>query len=765
MGTKRVSGFSGSSKGQVTVFIIIGIILLFSFAVVFFIVKSGTTERLAAAEDPIIAQVPQEFQPLQSYTDSCIRQIGKRGLLVLGEQGGYIYPDLMGEYSATNPTDAQGIDLQPLKVPYWHYNAEPNNANKIIFSSLQPKLYASEDSAMSIEAQLARYVEDKLDDCLRNYEPFAGQGFMVTILSPKEVAVRVGEESVNFLLTMKVEAARGEAEHTIKEFYVKIPLRLKHYYEVAQQITQAEQNYSFMERQGMELIQVYSAVDASKLPPTSGETFELVPTIYWNTPDVKGKIKQMLASHVPVLRLASNSNFYRYEYPVSDLSGLYQQTYDTTVLPLFDNRGVNVNFDYFGWEPYFEVNDKGGTIQPLHLARHYQLLHFGIQTYDTLYDISYPVLITLEDSTALDGDGFTFVFALESNIRRNQPAQDEQTVPGSVSAFSSSNVCDKDKYGTEILKTIIIDSATQEPLEAVQIGLTIPQQDTCVIGVTDQQGELESKYPAVYGGALSLIKADYLTNFYPIDTYKYKEQPGIIGYATAYSSQPILEMHKYKTVQVSVKKKNIEKCVGNRCFFSNLLSLAGGEVYSYTPQSLDAKHAWIYTGVTKELSPEEEATIVLTRVGDLNEKVRGEAFGTAISLSGNNLVQEVQLVPGIYEVTGLLTRNKEVLIPQEERCTDPLFLGLLGDECFTIDELILGQFLEGQLQWDERSTYLTITPEQLYSSNNVEFYIPSINIQNVPAQEHIRVVEDIQMVGQLENISRNLRQQLEPKFT
>lgn len=767
MDCKRGCQFRGTSrgishKGQVTVFIIIGIIILFAVAGILYVTKKGTLSDLETEKEPFISEVPQEFQPLQSFTENCINQIGKRGLLILGEQGGYIYPDIVGEYSASDPTDADGLNLEPLKVPYWHYNKEPNTANKIAFASLQPKLYFREDPGMSIEAQLARFVNEKIDSCLDNYNAFILQGFQVQI-GTKDTEVHVGENTVNFLLNMPVEAQKGAAQQTMEQFYVKIPLQLKHYYEVANQISQAEQNYSFLEHQGLDLIQVFSSVNPNKLPPTSGETFELVPTVYWNTPDVKEKVKQMLTSNVPLLQLASSNNLYHYEYPIADLSGLYQRTYDNMILPLFDSKGLNVDFNYFGWEPYFNVNDKGESIEPLNAVVNYKLLHFGTQSYDTIYDISYPIMITIEDKAALGGEGYNFVFALESNIRNNRPIQDKEAWPAPISAFSPSDVCDKDKYGTEILKTVVVDSDTQKPLEAVQIGLTIPEQDTCIIGLTDQHGELESKYPAVYGGALSLIKPEYLTNFYPVDTYKYKEQPGIIGYATASYNEPVLEMHKYKTISVSVKKKNIEKCVENSCFFSSVLSPTGGEVYSYNPQFLDSKHKWVFTGVTKELAPEEQASITLTRVADLNEKVRNEDFGTAVSLSGNNPPQEIQLVPGIYEVSGRLTLNQEVVIPKEERCSDAVFLGF-GEECFTIDELILDQFLEGQIEWNDYHTYLTITSEQLYGSHKLEFYIPAVNIQNVPPQEHIRVIEDMQMVGQLGNISQIVRSSLEPKF-
>lgn len=754
-----------SKRGQVTVFIIVGIVILFAFAGILYFNKSVVQERITAEGDPILAQALQEFVPLQSYTENCLNQIGRRGLRILGEQGGYIYPNIMGEYSAINPTDADGIDLEPAKVPYWHYNPEPNNANKITFSSLQPKLYAVDDPEMSIEAQLGRYVDEKLTACLNGYEPFLGSGFSVQIISDAKTEVRVGESTVNFLLNLEVDAAKGEAQHDFDMFFMKIELPLKKYYELASSITTAEQNYSFLEKQGLDLVQVYSGFDLHKLPPTSGATFDIIPTLFWNTLEVEAKMKEMLMAHVPLLRLASSNNFYRYEYPAVDLSGLYQQTYDNMILPL-DGKSQDITFDYFDWNLYLNTNDEMGVIKPTHVSTP-QLSFlpsapFATQAYSTLYDVSYPVLVTIHDPQVLDKEGYSFQIALEANIRNNEPAHADQILT-EISPFNPTDICDQNKFGTEVLKTIVIDSSTKEPLEAVSLGFTVPDQDTCTMGLTNGQGVLESTYPAVYGGVLSMIKSEYLTNFYPIDTYKYKESSAVIGYAVEYHDNPVMEMHPFKLLNITVKKKNLEKCIEERCFFSSLFVPSSGQIYSYVPATRDEEHRWLFTGATQQLESNEEATIILTRVSDLNTHIRNDPYGTAVTLSAHNAGQEIELVPGIYEVTAFLTIHDDIIIPEEERCTDDIILGF-GEECFTLDETVVNPFIAGQLEWTASPAYLEITPEQLYGSSELEFYLPYMHLQNVPLEEHLRVIEDLQVMGQLGNFSQLLRDELEPRW-
>ncbi len=825
MGTKRGSigsletgsftsgtGVSGS-RGQITIFIIIGILILLIFGGAYFFISRTVTETLTAEGEPVIAAVPLEFQPLQRYTDACLTGLGKRGLRILGEQGGYIHPDVLGEFSSTDPADADGLDLEPLKVPYWHYSREPNAGNKVNYASLQPPLHdenvpeLSIGADLSIEAQLARFVEEKIESCLQDYAPFTEQGFFVDVQSEPEMQVAVGPQAVNFWLKLEVEAVRGDARHEFRQFFVKIPLRLQDYYAAADNIRKLEQNYSILEKQALDLVQVYAGADADKLPPTSGATFDLVPTLFWSTADIKVKIQEMLTANVPLIRFAGTDNFYQYQYPASDLSGLYQRTYDNMVLPLTAGEGTEVRFDYLGWQPYLKVNAGGATIKPDHMATHYSILHFGVQNYNTLYDLSYPVLVSIHDPQALDGEGYTFVFALESNVRDNRPAQDNEEFAPPVASFQRSAICNPEQRSTELVRAIVVDSGTKEPLEAVQFAFQIPEQDTCEIGVTNDEGEVEASYPAVYGGVLNLVKQDYLTNLYPLDTYNYQNQPAVLGYAVADVGQPAIEMHKFKTLKATVKKKALNKCIrgapavhiseaeaalatgtllavspfatavpggsiGSRdaCFGQDVFGASGEPVQNYKPQYLDGRHQWYFSNVAVPLEENEEVTVILNRVRDIQPGIYQPEFTAFVSERSGQEPQDIELVPGVYEVSGFLRLNEEIIIPAETRHTGGVATAL---SCLDLDgcpiplpETFMEQFMSGSLQWDTERTYMTITPEQLYNAESIEFYVPAMNIRDVPPAPHIRVVEDLQVMGQVGNISTfpEVRGALEPRF-
>ncbi len=813
-----------SKRAQVTIFIIIGIVILFAFAGILYVTKLNVTESFTAAGEPVIADVPQEFKPIRSYTEHCLQEVAARGLRLLGQQGGYIYPDVVGRYSTTDPTESDGINLDPAKVPYWYYNVEPNAAYKVTFSSLQPKLHSKDDPQMSIESQLARFVDENIENCLSDYTPFTQSGFQIQ-QREGQTEVQVTPGTVNFLLSKPVTVQRAEAQATMDTFFVKIPLDLNHLYEVASQITNAQRDSSYLERQGMELIAIYSRKDAAALPPTSDVGYQLYSVLSWDEFTVKQKIKQLLTSYVPLLRYLGSSNFYYSTFPEGNR--LAQNVIDNMVLPLSGAEDLAVRFDYLGWEPYLKTNSDGGTIKPDHLFVNYYVLNFGTQRYETHYDISYPVLITLSDSTAFNGEGYNLVFGLESNIRNNAPAVGGNILAPALRKISSL-ACNKEQRNTELLKTVVVDSFTGDPIENVKFGFTIPGQEDCEIGLTDQSGIVESRYPAVYGGVINLIHPEYLTNFYPINTYKYRENKALLGYAVANvdAAEKVVEMDKIKTINVKIQKKEFKKSLeplsckykysvinppflvpykdiscelgSEQKFFNagDTLFPVGDPAIQFKPESsLSGRSNYYFIDQAKDLSDDEEAFITLERVGGFHNEIVNDDFTTIVSVKGKETM-EVQLVPGIYKVNGIVTLNTEIKIPEEGRCFRYSISTWDKEECFTLDEQKMSQYISGNLNWNSTATYLTITSDKLYPASTLTLYLPSQDLLSVPEktdttmntcdsytcvpkvgclfdicdEEDVlvssRVVEDMQVPGKLAEITQQpeIRSALEPTY-
>ena len=811
-----------NARGQVTVFIIVGILVLFTFAGILFVSKVVTKEPLFTAGDPVISEVPSTFRPIQRYTENCLAQVGKQGLVILGQQGGYINPEVLGTYSSSNPTEGDGLNFENTLIPYWHYNVEANDNDKVTKVSLQPIVKSDEDPTFSLEAQLARFAEEEIVNCLNDYSPFTQQGFIIENEEPK-VEVGVTSENVRFLLEMDVDAEKDNAETSMERFFIKIPLRLQYYYDIADRITEAEEDHQFLEKQGMELLSIYSQKDINYFPPISDITYELFSVLSWNEHTLKEKYQELLTSYIPMLRFLGSSNFYYSTFPDGNL--LAQKVSDNMVLPLTGADDLEISFDYFGWEPYFKTNSEDGVIKPENIFINYNVLTFGQQRYETHYDISYPVMVTVNDPTAFGGEGYQFVFTLESNIRNNEPAVSgvRESYPRQLSPI----VCNDEQRNSALLKTVVIDSFTKEPIDLVKIGFSIPEQTDCEIGLTNELGSIESNYPTVYGGVVNFVKEDYLTNFYPIDTYKNRESSALLGYAIAEldEAERVIELDRVVTKKVRVKKKELEKCVTTleceytvgawtillpipyediscevgkqQCLFNegNNLFLGEPAIRVVANGSLTQFNDYYLMNGLKDLSDNEEAVLTLERVSGFHDEVLSEQFTTVISTTGTE-VAEVELVPGKYRVSGIVTVNDNLLIPEEQRCFHYDILGYGAEECFTMDESRMDNYISSNMQWDLPETYVEITPEDLYTSEEITFHVITQDLASVPEKitgtakkcggtlclpgvgcafdaceaEDVtlsgRVIEDLQVVGKIAELSQQpeVRRALEPVY-
>src|SRR3989344_2379922 len=108
-----------NKKAQVTVFIIIGILLLAGAAAFFYIAKKTSQESKLEAEIKVSEeQVPTQFDPIKKYAEDCAYSVAVEGLNLIGKQGGYISFDdhnLNTEsfLITSNPTESDAVTFAP----------------------------------------------------------------------------------------------------------------------------------------------------------------------------------------------------------------------------------------------------------------------------------------------------------------------------------------------------------------------------------------------------------------------------------------------------------------------------------------------------------------------------------------------------------------------------------------------------------------------------------------------------------------------------
>ena len=203
-----------SKRGQVTVFIIIGIVVLFLFAGLLFVVKSVTKEKVEAEQEAMVEAY--EFNSIQMFIDHCLERTSNEGMKFVSFRGGY--------YQVPEPAEDQIF----VKIPYY-------------FDLGQKRFPTKEIIARQIEL----YVEDKMKTCLNDFVVFKNQGFSF-VEEEMEANVQLGT-SVVFELDYPLQTQKGESIKQFQHFSYRLPVNFEHIYNIVDQtVFEQERNANFV---------------------------------------------------------------------------------------------------------------------------------------------------------------------------------------------------------------------------------------------------------------------------------------------------------------------------------------------------------------------------------------------------------------------------------------------------------------------------------------------------------------------------------------
>ena len=243
-------------RGQVTVYIIIGIIILFLAILLFYF--RGTTEKEMGMQELVRAQkIPKEARPITNYVTTQLDDATKKGLLLIGMQGGYIY-ESQGVPHIQDPT-GEGSDFiydNNYKVSYdiykqdsdlfyfyfhepWPYPWKkfpnvggeyfPAGFNIFGINNLPP---LNGPDPISIESQLTEFITNYLRDKI-NLIIFDEQGFEIDAdVNKINVSVIIGENDVIVFLEypLGINKTITNTITNVSYFYTNPQIRLKKVY-------------------------------------------------------------------------------------------------------------------------------------------------------------------------------------------------------------------------------------------------------------------------------------------------------------------------------------------------------------------------------------------------------------------------------------------------------------------------------------------------------------------------------------------------------
>ncbi|HSU72938.1 MAG TPA: hypothetical protein VLJ21_03760 [Candidatus Binatia bacterium] len=636
-------------RGQLSVFVIIGLLLVFTVGVIIYL----NAQHARSNTVPQVEQVAEFAQPVQDYVHGCMERVAREGLQLIGDHGGYLsVRDIKNaKLNPSEPTDSDALFLAPdsdYGIPYWWYLSSKNACSgDCAFSSRQPALTGSP----SIESQLESYVTDHVDDCLKKFDALAEQGLTVTEDSSRDVNVIITERDVAVSMEQDITASSSAGKTRLTTFVVELPVHLKNIYELANNITILEKENAFLGKHSRELISEFSQLDSSKLPPVGAVDIDLGPGVLWVKHNVEQNLIELLQEYVPLLQVFGTRNYRPLDAPhVSTNRDTIENALNrNAVIPnlqLFPE--LEARFTYLdAWKPYFDLNCRGELCRADSFMNTFGFV-FGLQRYNFAYDLSYPVLVEIREPDAFNGRGYAFRFALEGNLRNNEPLTtdwEEADIP--VVPSQESLLCSDEQRTSGVVNLTLRDTLTHQLVDGsvtFQCGT-----EKCTLGQTTD-GKLSTRLPRCLGGSLSAVNPAYLADVAPMNTNT--EDDATLELAL----NPII------SVNVSVVKMRLKKD--------------------------SATQRWDLDDTPAQFSSYDQALITLVRDGQPDQ----DQFSTFASVCGSPLrskdplSRDVRLTAGNYSVLIATLYHGNITIPVDHRCFK--VKKFFGDDkkCFNVPE-------------------------------------------------------------------------------
>ncbi len=704
-----------SRKAQISIFMILALLIILGGVVFFYLQDEEQKAGISATTTEAASTIPLEFSPVKSFVEGCLMQASEEALVAVGEQGGYasiaspkrgIEPFRI----STQPTESDAITLGGITppqtaIPYWRYLKSANSCTGTCeLSSRRPPL---SNSPQSIEQQLSDYSSEWIIECL-DFSAFSEQGFHIEMLGAPKISAKIGEQDVQFTLSYPLRMSRNSATHEANTFVIVQDVRLKQLYDLATHLTNLEMQYGFLERHVLNLIVAFSGLTRDKIPPMSEVRFKFGETLSWSKRDVQNKITGFLSGYTQLFQVVGTSNFDRNTFG----DDLLQKLYDSTLIPNLPGtqfNGIDAEFTYLdSWPIYFDLNCDGDVCKPSSVNSLLSII--GLQTYNFAYDLSFPVLVELRDTTALNGRGYTFRFGLEANIRNNEVMK-SNFAPLELASFEEASLLCSEESRTSANITIKVTDGSKLPIQGANVLYTL-LDSSCFIGTTGEEGRLVAQFPGgVVGGALTVVS-------------EHAVQKSIDYTPTSTPETVTIALSPIATKKIMVLKK----------------------------QLLKSGNSWSFKDSAEDLSQDEQALVTLRRIPGEGEQ---ELLAVA-QVDSKNPFGEVKLAPGTYEADVRLLLKKPVKILAQTTCSKPSFFS--PEVCYTIPEVDFSKGeAEPQFQGGGFLANITLTAQNLAAADTLVLYVVAVDLPST--------IDDLNVAQDVDGLSQTYLVALQPTFT
>lgn len=726
-------------RGQITVFIVIGIVLLLGIGITFFLLNTFQKEKIGIELKKDAAEGDAKL--VQDYLNSCLEALGKEAIIQIGLHGGYIN---LSDNIATNrefiinpvdQTNSDAVLLGENAIPYWWYM---QTSNKCVQCSVTRK---NIPSIGEMEEQINGYVTRKLPECLADFTGLKEQGIAVAEQQKPIIETSI-TDSVYLQITYPLAIQSAKMTH-LEKSYVVIPVPLKKIYNAAFDLVEQEIKQRYLEKAMLNIISLYAGLDENKLPPFAGITltYELV---YWTKPTVKKLLQSYVQTYIPLFTI----NKTKETTEISTGNPLEEGFYKNFIIDLQEPADdLEINHLYQQQDIYLDITpSRGALLGPAVFKNSFPLnVAPTVQTnvYEFFYDLSFPVVVAVRNPEAFAGSGYTFFVAIEGNIRDNLDlyhwsigegtfgpwnpnsvtfALNEDARQYPVGVINNTNktayaefkppakslLCmDEQKLSGEISVTSY-DALTQESLPFVGLTFSCGKYRSCALTATNKHGSSKEKLPLCEGGIITLEKEGYYPTIFSLDTKQNKKEI-VVGY-----------LEPFRALDASVQLISTTRLNG-----------------SYSTASLQA--------LNFDMKTTDTAVITIERI---KQTSFDSSYTQVLFINGTN-AQELNIVPGEYTIQSIYMKNDGVVIPEKTET--------ISGKKITYPEIEMNPAMLGGAYIDQRSRTWNLTTAMLTNKQKVEFYLWRMQDPDN--------ISDLEEMGQFENYSISFRDALEPKLS
>lgn len=444
-------------KAQVTLFVIIGILIIASAGLVFFISKEGAINK--------------EIMPVESKILECIESTANEGADILGEQGGYIQLPKFEAGNAYIPF-ANQFNFFGSKLPYWVYTS----SNGLIKEQVP--------TTSLMETQLADYINERINEC--DLSEFENNNYIIEKEESAKSKAVIREKEIYVEIEWPVTVTFGNAKQRVVTHKTSVKNNLGGLYSTAKLIFEKEKKGLIFENYTIDVLTLYA--------PGTNVELSCAPKI-WSKQKVISDLKEALKVNLQSVKFSGDYFSLNKE----------ENKYFVTNLGKKVSGNINVVYDT-NFPTQIEIEPSSNDLlraDPVGIQEGLGMLGLCYVPYHFVYSMEYPLVVQVFDENYK-----MFQFSVTVSIKNNMPrGQSAEEQPPEI----ENTFCE---YKTTPVQLSIIDR-NGRPVNA-NISYKC-HTSLCRIGESEN-GRLEENFPQCINGFIVAESNGYAASTLQLST-------------------------------------------------------------------------------------------------------------------------------------------------------------------------------------------------------------------------------------------------------